>query len=611
MRQFFAIASLALLGQVNAQSGPGGVGSSTSNVLWLDANYGITHLLGAVNTWSDRSGNANHAYLPVTIPLGTPNLVTNSVNGNRSIDFDGFDDQLWIPHHASLSLTQWHIFIVVTADLQKDYNAWMVKGDDGSENYEMLSYSDGNIHTPVLWTAGGRDFPSSAGGQVTTTTFDIMEYSYTAAVGRDVYKNGTTIITDNENRTPQVNSLPLYIGNERSTTGRNVNGDVAEVIAYNAPLNGTQRLVMNNYLAAKYGRTLSSSDIYVQDNSGQGNYDYDVAGIGRISSTNLQNDARGSGIIRINNPTGLGDNEFMLWGSDNGNLGTFGVTGLPSGVQGRWQRTWRVNEVNASGTAVDVGAVDMTWDLSGFASVNATHLRLLVDANNNNNFADDATIAGATSLGGGLYRFAGVTALTDNVRFTLGTTNIGQTPLPVELLSFTATPRTDLGVLVEWATASEHDNDHFVVERSLDAMTWSDVERVDANGNSTSTTRYETMDRNAPAGLNYYRLRQVDVDGTTTFSNMVSVLLNADTPGLLTIIPNPSNGAVRIHTGTSTGPLTISLIDGAGRMIARQQFVTYDGPLIPFDPGPVPPGAYTILVEAQGDARRGRVVIAH
>jgi hypothetical protein len=98
----------------------------------------------------------------------------------------------------------------------------MVKGDDGLENYEMLSYNDGNLHTPIRYTDATRTSPNAPAGQLNTSTFEIIEYSYSAAVGRDAWKNNsaTTIITDNENKTPTVNALPLYIGNERSTTGR-------------------------------------------------------------------------------------------------------------------------------------------------------------------------------------------------------------------------------------------------------------------------------------------------------------------------------------------------------------------------------------------------------
>ena len=281
MRSALVLAIIACSSTLLAQTGPGGVGTSANNVLWLDAGYGVSHILGAVNTWADRSGNGNHAYLPLTVPLGTPNLQTGAVNGYPALQFDGVDDQLWVTDHASIDLTQWHFFLVLTATTQKNYNAWFTKGDDSDENFEMLSYNDGNLHTPTKYTDGTRTIPSSAGGQVVTGTFDIFEYSYSAAVGRDVYKNAGSIITDNENKTPKVNNRPLYIGNERSTLGREISGRVAEVIAYNAPVNGAQRLILNNSLAAKYGRPLGANDLYVQDDPANGNYDHDVAGIGR------------------------------------------------------------------------------------------------------------------------------------------------------------------------------------------------------------------------------------------------------------------------------------------------------------------------------------------
>ncbi|HMQ77776.1 MAG TPA: hypothetical protein PKA92_16920, partial [Flavobacteriales bacterium] len=415
---------------VGAQTGPGGVGSSATNVLWLRADAGVTHSSGAVSQWSDQSGNANHAVLPGTIPTATPAYVTGSVNGYPSLDFDGSDDQLWVADHSSIDLTAWHFFIVVTADLLKDYNAWMVKGNDSQENYEMLSYLDGNVHTPTYYTDATRTFPSSAGGQVTTTAFDVIEYSYNTSVGRDVYKNAGSIHTDNESKTPQTNNHPLFIGNERSTTGRVVNGDMAEVIAFNARLNATQRLLVNNYLAAKYGRSLATGDIYNEDDAGNGDHDHDVAGIGRTSSGDLQTAGRGSGIVLISKAGygGLQDNEFLLWGHEGGALGTWGVTDLPTGVQGRWQRVWRVSEVNASGGAVNVGNVDMSFDLNGLGPVTTSELRLLVDTDNDGLFADETPISGAIDDGGGMYRFAGVSALQNNRRFTLGTTNILSTP---------------------------------------------------------------------------------------------------------------------------------------------------------------------------------------
>jgi hypothetical protein len=67
-----------------------------------------------------------------------------------------------------------------------------------------------------------------------------------------------------------------------------------------------------------------------------------------------------------------------------------------------------VNEVSPTNAPVDVGSVDMTFDLTGQGPVTATDLRLLVDVNNNGMFVDDPAIAGAIPVGGNLYRFAAV-----------------------------------------------------------------------------------------------------------------------------------------------------------------------------------------------------------
>ncbi len=595
-----------------AQTGPGGVGTSASNVLWLRADAGVTQSSGAVSQWNDQSGNNNHALLPGTIPTATPTFVVGSVNNYPSLDFDGTDDQLWVTDHATIDLTQWHFFIVVTADVQKNHNAWMVKGDDSDENYEMLSYSDGNIHTPTKYSDNTRTFPSSVGGQVVTGTFDIFEYSYSAAVGRDVYKNAGNIITDNENKTPKVNNLPLYIANERTTTGRNVDGDIAEVVAFNAPLNSAQRLIVNNYLGAKYARTLSSGDIFVQDNVGNGNYDHDVAGIGRVNSSNMQTDSRGSGIVQISKAgySGLSDDEFLIWGHDNGGLGTFGVGDLPTGVQGRWARVWRVNEVDASGSSVNVGSVDMTFDLAGLGSVTASDLRLLVDTDGDGLFADETPISGATFVSGTLYRFSNASALQNGRRFTLGTANLGSTPLPIELLSFEATAIDASSVHLRWATASEHSNDHFTVERSEDASNWQQVAEVDAIGNSNSLTEYWTNDDGLEPQVYYYRLRQTDIDGTSTLSDVVAINLERYGYEDMLLFPNPSTGSfqVRFAVPPSQEP-KFTLLDALGRAVPLDDQATPGTGVYTMQAGNTAGGVYQLHIQV-GDAltvRRARI----
>jgi len=94
--------------------------------------------------------------------------------------------------------------------------------------------------------------------------------------------------------------------------------------------------------------------------------------------------------------------------------------------------------------------------------------------------------------------------------------------LPIELVSIEGTARSE-GNLIEWATASERNSSHFIVERGTNASDFTPVGSVDAGGNSTGLRTYEFLDRNAPVELTYYRLRMVDRDMTEEFSPVVAV----------------------------------------------------------------------------------------
>jgi hypothetical protein len=98
---------------------------------------------------------------------------------------------------------------------------------------------------------------------------------------------------------------------------------------------------------------------------------------------------------------------------------------------------------------------------------------------------------------------------------TVGTFGISVTspqPLPVELLYFTADKEPTYN-LVHWATASENNSSHFILERSTDGMEWRTIETVTAAGNSTEKLTYNIIDATHPTTLNYYRLLQYDIDG--------------------------------------------------------------------------------------------------
>ena len=592
-----------------AQSGPGGVGSAANNVLWLRADNGVNTVGASVTGWLDRSGNTNNAAAPSV--AARPTVVPAALNGFPVLSFDGTNDELRIPDANSLDMTQWDIFLVNSVTTAKNNNVWLSKSSSTQPNYALWSPLNGALTMPIYDIFTWLSSPSTAAATV-GAPYSLLEYNNNVIFGlfpsRTVYRFGANIYNDvNLLQLPAVNANQLYIGNAQGTAGWGLNGNIAELFMYNAPINTTQRIIINNYLAAKYGFALAANDIYNQDNPVNGDYDHEVAGIGRLGATNAQTDSRGSAVVRINNATGLNNNEFLIWGHDNGILGSWGSTDFPPGLQGRWFRVWRVSEVNPGGGPVDVGNVDMIFDLTGQGPVTASDLRLLVDINNNGIFADDTPVPiAASSLGGDLYRFAGVSQLTHQRRFTLGTINYAQTPLPVELLYFNARAEGDRTVSLGWATATEHDNSHFTVERSPDAETWEALMDVPGVGNSTTTTVYGESDRAPLPHLSYYRLKQVDEDGTTAISHMVPVRIEEDQDVL--VFPDPAQDVVNMVFDAALGRAEVHLINELGQTITVP-IAMKDGSAS-MDVTHLPVGNYVVMVITEQRVLTVRLIVA-
>lgn len=94
--------------------------------------------------------------------------------------------------------------------------------------------------------------------------------------------------------------------------------------------------------------------------------------------------------------------------------------------------------------------------------------------------------------------------------------------LPVELAHFTAFSK-GTAVSLQWLTASEDQNDYFLIERSADGQTFEGIGKADGKGTTALETEYVYTDERPLAGTSYYRLKQVDEDGSYTFSKVVAV----------------------------------------------------------------------------------------
>ena len=130
--------------------------------------------------------------------------------------------------------------------------------------------------------------------------------------------------------------------------------------------------------------------------------------------------------------------------------------------------------------------------------------------------------------------------------------------LPVELTRFGAVVRPE-GVALSWATATEHDNDRFEVQRSADGRSFETIATVAGQGTSVVPQRYAALDARPLPGRAYYRLRQVDFDGTASFSAVAAVRWPGTGENLrLSLHPNPSAGSTLTLGGEgAAGPYRI------------------------------------------------------
>ncbi len=156
-----------------------------------------------------------------------------------------------------------------------------------------------------------------------------------------------------------------------------------------------------------------------------------------------------------------------------------------------------------------------------------------------------------------------------NTYFTLGNTINGTNPLPVTLVAFNA-KKSSQKVNLDWQTASEKNADYFNVERSIDGNDFKLIGKISASGNSTSLKSYSLIDENPIFGNNYYRLKQIDFDGSFIYSDIKTVYLGKTS--LLSMYPNPAvNKSFTIKIPEQVqGDYSVQLIDNAGRIIYQQ-----------------------------------------
>ncbi|MGH2566407.1 MAG: T9SS type A sorting domain-containing protein, partial [Ginsengibacter sp.] len=145
-------------------------------------------------------------------------------------------------------------------------------------------------------------------------------------------------------------------------------------------------------------------------------------------------------------------------------------------------------------------------------------------------------------------------------------------PTPVELLNFSARQKGS-GVGVDWSTSQEFNSSYFSVEKSADGNTnWNTVATVNAAGNSSTVKNYSAYDPTPSKGINYYRLKQVDKDGSFKYSKTVAVKLNLVKIGV-SVLANPFHSTLVIDFLSPTDQaVSARLIDITGKQVANEKW---------------------------------------
>ncbi|QKG55693.1 T9SS type A sorting domain-containing protein [Hymenobacter sp. BRD128] len=233
------------------------------------------------------------------------------------------------------------------------------------------------------------------------------------------------------------------------------------------------------------------------------------------------------------------------------NINGTNINGTNKGID----RVWQVTSGQPV-TAATPASVTVSWvsdDDNGFNPATPAQLWR----------ADQASGPWATQ---GAAASASARSFTANVT-QLGTLTVSNTsqPLPITLVSFTAQAQGPDGLLL-WSTASELRNDHFVVESSLDGVTFQALGQVAGHGTTTLPHSYQLLDRNLAryaASVVYYRLRQVDQDGTASYSPVRTVAVPVVAG--LALFPNPTRAAATL-TGAAPGA-PVQVYDALGRLV--------------------------------------------
>lgn len=186
-------------------------------------------------------------------------------------------------------------------------------------------------------------------------------------------------------------------------------------------------------------------------------------------------------------------------------------------------------------------------------------------------------------------------------------------PLPIELIAFNARAKNGQ-VELNWETASETNNDYFTIQRTTDGIDFQSVgQEIDGAGNSTSVLSYKGTDRNPNRGSSYYRLKQTDFNGMSSYSAMVNVKID-ENDFYWDLYGNLSDGSklILVMTAGKGKECKLDIFDNRGlRVYSKIIIINFSGKhtdehLLPFTLGA---GTYVVSLSTDNDLSSRKMVV--
>jgi hypothetical protein len=631
--------------------GAAGVGRESDNIIWVDADLmsgSHNQSLASIPNFSPRnidllqSNPANQATLQTT---------SNLINSRKSLLFDGSDFYNSSRHPAinqsGSFRCKWYHFVVrtgsnVSSGFQVLYHQGLGNGNRGLSIYITGSRVFMNVwqrtNAPT-WGGTNTDVRGASSITISPNTAYLVSchMDLDSPEPFKVYING-----QKGSMLPNPNPLPVgaeflgdnsdpFLGRIGSATrfhgnaavqgpGHGFVGFISEFIKYNEPqMNETRRRIIENYLSAKYNIALFNAETpqvfqtaFANAATPDLNFGHQVAGVGVgadfVQDVHLDGQGPGQMRVRITNPAGL--QSLVMWGHNNVPLNhswPWSGAALPTPVVERSGRVWKVFKTLAN------QEVNILLHFSGIQDAPAfpvADVKLLYHTNANPQDFSNATIVHADTIrSGSVAEFRNLN-LPAGSYVTLATTS-SILPLPISLLHFTGRLLLN-GVELRWATATEVNNDYFDIERCGPERQWRSIARVPGAGNASLRLDYVHMDYEPLIGVSYYRLKQVDFDGTYTYSEPIAIVNTTfGESDDLWLYPNPSSGGsvlVRLPKAYRGQPVRVQIVNMHGAPVYSDVYPA-ESELHELRYGTLAQGIYAVHVLLPASTLTARLVV--